>query len=62
MFYESDRVQISALIVSEYSENYNHHEGDISLSEFLKEQKIPAITGIDTRYLTQYIRDNGCIL
>jgi len=61
-FFESDRVHISALIVSEYSENYNHHEWEMSLSEFLKQHKIPAITWIDTRYLTQMIRENGCIL
>lgn len=61
-YFESDIIHLHALIVSEYSENYNHHEGDISLSDFLKQQKIPAITGIDTRYLTQYIRDNGCQL
>ena len=60
--FESDKVHISALIVSQYSENFNHHEGDSSLSEFLISQKIPAITWIDTRYLTQKIRDNGCML
>ena len=61
-YFESDKVHIAALIVSEYSENYNHHEGESSLSQFLKSHKIPAITGVDTRYLTQKIRDNGCIL
>ena len=60
--FESDKIHISALIVSEYSENYNHHEWHTSLSEFLKSQGIPAITGIDTRYLTQKIRDNWCML
>ncbi len=60
--FESDNVHISALIVSEYSENYNHHQAKSSLSEFLKSHNIPAITGIDTRYLTQKIRDNGCML
>ena len=55
-------VHISALIVSEYSENYNHHLGESSLSDFLKQHKIPAITGVDTRYLAQKIRDTGCML
>jgi len=61
-YFESDNVHISALIVSEYSENYSHHEWETSLSDFLKQHKIPAITGIDTRYLTQKIRETGCIL
>jgi len=61
-YFESDSIHISALIVSQYSENYNHHEWETSLSDFLKQHKIPAITWVDTRYLTQKIRDNGCIL
>lgn len=60
--FESDAVHIAALIVSEYSENYNHQEWETSLSEFLKSHKIPAITWIDTRYLTQKIRDTWCQL
>ncbi len=60
--FESDSVHISALIVSEYSENYHHCEATTSLGEFLKSQKIPAITGIDTRLLTQIIREKWCIL
>jgi|GEM_PF-1158137 carbamoylphosphate synthase small subunit len=35
---------MSGLIVSEYSENYNHFEAKESLADFLKSQKIPAIT------------------
>lgn len=61
-FFESDDIHISALIVSEYSENFNHHEWETSLSDFLKQHKIPAITGIDTRYLTQKIREKWAIL
>lgn len=60
--FESDNIHISALIVSEYSQNYNHCEAKISLQEFLISQKIPAITGIDTRLLTQIIREKWCIL
>ena len=61
-FFESDNVHIAALIVSEYSENYNHHEWESSLSDFLKKHKIPAISWVDTRYLTWKLRDNGCML
>ena len=60
--FESDKVHIQALIVSEYSENYNHFEANMSLWEFLKKHKIPAITWIDTRYLTQKIREKWAIL
>lgn len=58
-FFESDKIQISALIVNNYSEKYNHWNSDKSLSEWLIENKIPALTGIDTRKLTKIIRENG---
>ncbi|GAB0174594.1 MAG: glutamine-hydrolyzing carbamoyl-phosphate synthase small subunit [Candidatus Altimarinota bacterium] len=58
--FESERIHLCGLIVSEYSENYNHFESNESLAHFLKRQKIPAISGIDTRALTEYIRENGC--
>lgn len=60
--FESDNIHISWLIVSEYSSSYNHFEARESLWNWLKSQKIPAITGIDTRALTHLIREKGCIL
>ena len=60
--FESGKVQIKGLIVSEYSENYSHWDARKSLSKWLKENNIPAISGIDTRALTQKIREHGTIL
>ncbi len=60
--FESNKIQIHGLIVSEYSENYSHWNAKKSLSAWLKENNIPAITGIDTRALTQKIRQHGTIL
>lgn len=60
--FESDRMQISGLIVSEYSENHNHWQAIQSLGEWLKKYNIPGITGIDTRALTQKIREKGSLL
>ncbi len=60
--FESDKIQIKGLIVSEYSENFSHFEAKKSLEKWLKENNIPAITGIDTRALTQKIRKHGTIL
>ena len=58
-YFESDTVHIRGLIVAHYSEQYSHHEATRSLDEWLKEHKIPAITGIDTRALTKHIRTHG---
>lgn len=57
--FESDRIHTAGIIVSEYSDNYNHWEGVRSLGDWLTANNIPAITGIDTRALTQHLRTNG---
>jgi carbamoyl-phosphate synthase small subunit len=61
-FFESERVQVSALIISDYSFKYNHWNAEMSLGDWLKENKIPGIYGIDTRALTKLIREKGCML
>lgn len=60
--FESSKVHIRGLIVSEYSENYSHWHAKKSLSEFLKEAGVPGITGIDTRALTKILRTKGCMV
>ncbi len=61
-FFESDQVQITSLIVSDYSEENSHWNSTKSLGDWLKENKIPALTGIDTRMLTKHIRESGTML
>lgn len=60
--FESKKIQVKGLVVSEYSENFSHWDAKKSLSKWLKEYNIPAITGIDTRALTQKIRSHGTML
>ncbi|HKB85882.1 MAG TPA: glutamine-hydrolyzing carbamoyl-phosphate synthase small subunit [Ignavibacteriaceae bacterium] len=57
--FESDAIHCRALIVSDYSEDYSHWNAVKSLGVWMKEQKIPGITGIDTRMLTRRLRDRG---
>ena len=61
-FFESEKVQVSALIISDYSFKYNHWNATKSLGDWLIEHKVPGIYGIDTRELTKLIRENGCML
>jgi carbamoyl-phosphate synthase small subunit len=61
-FWESDAIQVSGLVVSEYSEGYSHWNAKVSLGDWLKEWKIPAISGIDTRALTKKLRERGSTL
>ncbi|MFI5238148.1 MAG: carbamoyl phosphate synthase small subunit, partial [Ignavibacteriales bacterium] len=60
--FESDSIHVRALIVSNYSNEYSHWSAKKSLGDWLKEEKIPAITGIDTRMLTRKLRDKGTML
>jgi len=60
--FESDKIQISALIVSDYSLSHDHWNAILSLSEWLKEYDIPALHGVDTRALTKRLRERGTML
>src|SRR3989338_6918360 len=44
--FESDKIHISALIVSEYSKEHSHWNAKESLSDWLKREGIPALYGI----------------
>ncbi|MBR4590707.1 MAG: carbamoyl-phosphate synthase large subunit [Bacteroidaceae bacterium] len=59
LFMESDRIHAKAIVVSDYSENYSHWNAKESLSEWLKREHVPGITGIDTRRLTMLLREHG---
>jgi len=59
---ESNRIQISGLIVSEASLEHNHWDADRSLTKWLYDEQIPALSGIDTRALTKHLRQNGSML
>ncbi|MCM1369015.1 MAG: glutamine-hydrolyzing carbamoyl-phosphate synthase small subunit [Candidatus Amulumruptor caecigallinarius] len=61
-FMESDRIYASAIIVSDYSEEHSHWNAQESLSEWLKREKVPGITGIDTRRLTKVLREHGVMM
>ena len=60
--FESERIHVSALIISDYSKKFNHWNAAISLGDWLKQEKIPGLFGIDTRKLTKLIRDKGSML
>jgi carbamoyl-phosphate synthase small subunit len=57
--YESDRVQVQGLVVQSYVDAHSHHLGERSLAEWLKAEGVPLLSGIDTRALTQKLREKG---
>lgn len=61
-FMESDHIHASAVIVSDYSEQYSHWNAHESLADWLKREHVPGITGIDTRELTKVLREHGVMM
>ena len=59
---ESEKIQVQGVILAEYSEEYSHWNAVKSLASWLEEHHIPALTGIDTRALTQKLREHGVML
>lgn len=61
-FMESEHIHAKAIIVSDYSEHFSHWNACESLSDWLKREQVPGITGIDTRQLTKVLREHGVML
>lgn len=61
-FMESWKIHARGLIVCDYSEKYSHWNARRSLADWLKSEKIPAMTGVDTRTLTKRLRERGSML
>ena len=56
---ESKRAWPDGFIVRELSRTASNFRKDLTIQEFLAEQKIPGIAGIDTRALTKILRKKG---
>jgi len=58
---ESDRIQVSALLVKEYQDFPSNFRSTATLGDYLKEQGVMGLEEIDTRALTLHIRDAGAM-
>jgi len=64
-YFESSRIHIAGLIVGSYSgagKDFSHHLADSELGQWLAEEGVPAIYGVDTRAITKMIREKGSLL
>jgi carbamoyl-phosphate synthase small subunit len=57
--HESSSIKTQGIIVSDIYGGCYHHDGGISLEDWMEKQDAPGIAGIDTRYLVQIIRESG---
>jgi len=61
-FFESDGIQVKALLIHDLSDVASHWSCTKTLDQWLYEEKIPGIYGIDTRELTKKLRVNGVMM
>lgn len=60
--FESAHIHCRALVVQDYTWEYSHWMAERTLEQWLKDEKIPGIYGIDTRALTKHLRESGSML
>jgi len=62
LYFESERIQVSGLVIHELCKKPYHWTSTKTLDEWLKNENIPGIYGIDTRKLTKKLRVKGVML
>ena len=61
-FFESDKIQIRGLVVHELSLTASHWNLSMTLDEWMYNEKVSGISGIDTRALTKKLRTSGVMM
>jgi carbamoyl-phosphate synthase small subunit len=61
-FFEAEKIQIKALLIHDLSDVASHWSCTKTLDQWLYEEKIPGIYGIDTRALTKKLRVRGVMM
>lgn len=59
--WESNKIHVRGVVVSELSPFYSSHAAKYSLADWLASQHIPYMTGVDTRALTKSLRTHGVV-
>ena len=59
---ESDKIQVSGVVVSQAALLGSHSRSQLSLLEWLKSQSIPILIDTDTRALTKHLRSLGTMV
>jgi len=57
--WEASKIHVRGAIFSELSPHYSNHAAKYSLNQWLRDQRIPYLTGVDTRALTKCLREKG---
>lgn len=60
--WESEKIHVAGLVISDLTTHPSHWQSERTLDEWLKDEGIPGIWGIDTRALTQKLQEKGVML
>jgi carbamoyl-phosphate synthase small subunit len=58
---QSGSIKIAALVCRNFTNQYSRKVADESIQDFLVQNNLVAVTGVDTRGLVTYIRDKGAM-
>ena len=61
-YFESSKIQARGLVIHELSLSASHWNLSMTLDEWMNNEKIPGISGIDTRELTKKLRQSGVMM
>lgn len=61
-YFESSHIHCKGIVCQDYSWIPSHWQARRSLDEWLRDEKIPGIYGVDTRHLTKILREKGSML
>jgi len=61
-YFESPNIQAVGVVVADVAEKYSHWTAVESLSEWCAREGVPAVTGVDTRAIVTYLREQGSSL
>ncbi|KAK2071107.1 hypothetical protein P8C59_005557 [Phyllachora maydis] len=61
-YFESPHIQCAGVVVADVAEKYSHWTAVESLGEWCAREGVPAISGVDTRAIVTYLREQGSSL
>lgn len=61
-YFESPNIQAAGIVVADCAEKYSHWTAVESLGQWCAREGVPAITGVDTRSIVTYLREQGSSL
>lgn len=61
-YFESPNIQASGIVVQDYALKHSHWTAVESLAEWCAREGVPAISGVDTREVVTYLREQGSSL